>query len=74
MKLKYIINEANNNIINKNINSLPVASYLMSFPFTMATTNPNNIWMQEYDKKDLKIDRIKLNKQLNKKMKFYDSN
>lgn len=61
---KQIINEsAQSQDENKNINSLPVASYMMAFPFTMSTENPNNVWMKDYKPKDLKIDKVKLYKQ-----------
>ena len=34
---------------------LPIPAFVMNFPFTLDTSNPNNIWMQEMETKDLKI-------------------
>jgi len=42
---------------------LQVPSYVMNFPFTLDTSNPNNIWMQELEAEDLKINRGKAYKQ-----------
>ena len=42
---------------------LPVQSYVMNFPFTLSTTDPNNIWMQELTNDELKINKPKAYKQ-----------
>ena len=42
---------------------LPIQSYLMNFPFTFSTNNPNNIWMKEMSKEELSINRPKAYKQ-----------
>jgi len=42
---------------------LQVPSYVMNFPFTLDTSNPNNVWMQELNEEDLKINRGKAYKQ-----------
>ena len=42
---------------------LPIQSYLMNFPFTFSTNNPNNVWMKEmseeecnrYEQKSVKL-------------------
>ena len=36
---------------------LPIPAFVMNFPFTLDTANPNNIWMQEMEKKELKINK-----------------
>ena len=36
---------------------LPIPAFVMNFPFTLDTSNPNNIWMQEMEAKDLKINK-----------------
>ena len=36
---------------------LPIPAFVMNFPFTLDTSNPNNIWMQEMETKDLKINK-----------------
>jgi len=38
-------------------------SYLMNFPFSLSTTDPNNIWMQELTDAELAINRPKAYKQ-----------
>lgn len=64
---KQLINEQNGSekvtMPDKNLNNLPLASYMMCMPITMNTDNPNNIWMDEYDPKDLKVDKKKAYKQ-----------
>ena len=42
---------------------LPIPSYLMNFPFTISTENPNNIWMKELKPDELQINRPKAYKQ-----------
>ena len=42
---------------------LPIQSYLMNFPFTFTTDNPNNVWMKEMSDKELSINRPKAYKQ-----------
>jgi hypothetical protein len=36
---------------------LPIPAYVMNFPFTLDTNNPNNIWMQEMTPEELKINK-----------------
>jgi len=42
---------------------LPIQSFVMNFPFTLSTSDPNNIWMQELTDEDLAINRPKAYKQ-----------
>ena len=42
---------------------LHLQSYVMNFPFSLATTDPNNIWMQELTDEELAINRPKAYKQ-----------
>ena len=42
---------------------LPIQSFLMNFPFTISTNDPNNIWMKEMSEKELEINRPKAYKQ-----------
>ena len=42
---------------------LPMQSFVMNFPFSISTDNPNNIWMQEMEEEDLKINKPKAYKQ-----------
>ena len=42
---------------------LPMQSFVMNFPFTFATDNPNNIWMGEMSEEELKINKPKAYKQ-----------
>lgn len=42
---------------------LPLQSYVMNFPFTLDTNDPNNIWMQELTDEELTINRPKAYKQ-----------
>jgi N-dimethylarginine dimethylaminohydrolase len=42
---------------------LNVPSYLMNFPFTLDTSNPNNIWMKELSPEEIKVDRNKAYRQ-----------
>lgn len=42
---------------------LQIPSYLLNFPFTLSTENPNNIWMQELKPEDLKINKDKAYRQ-----------
>ena len=42
---------------------LPLQSYLMNFPHTFSTNNPNNVWMEEMSGKELSINRPKAYKQ-----------
>ena len=36
---------------------LPIPAFVMNFPFTLDTANPNNIWMQEMGEEELKINK-----------------
>ena len=36
---------------------LPIPAFVMNFPFTLDTSNPNNIWMQELEDEELKINK-----------------
>ena len=38
---------------------LPLQSYVMNFPFSLSTADPNNIWMQELTDEELSINRPK---------------
>ena len=38
---------------------LPIQSFVMNFPFSLSTADPNNIWMQELTDKELIINRIR---------------
>ena len=38
---------------------LRISGYVMNFPFTLDTKEPNNIWMKELDEQGLKINRNK---------------
>jgi N-dimethylarginine dimethylaminohydrolase len=42
---------------------LQVPSYLMNFPFTLDTSNPNNIWMKELSPEDLRVNKSKAYRQ-----------
>jgi N-dimethylarginine dimethylaminohydrolase len=42
---------------------LHLQSYVMNFPFTLSTSDPNNIWMQELTDDELSINRPKAYKQ-----------
>ena len=42
---------------------LPLQSYVMNFPFSLSTSDPNNIWMQELTDEELAINRPKAYKQ-----------
>ena len=42
---------------------LSVQSYVMNFPHTFSTSNPNNVWMEEMSNKELAINRPKAYKQ-----------
>ena len=42
---------------------LKVPSYVLNFPFSLSTENPNNIWMEELSPEDLKINKPKAYKQ-----------
>jgi N-dimethylarginine dimethylaminohydrolase len=42
---------------------LPIQSFLMNFPFTLSTTDSNNIWMQELTDDELKVNKPKSYKQ-----------
>ena len=42
---------------------LNIPSYVMNFPFTLDTKNPNNIWMKELTPDDLKVNKKKAYKQ-----------
>ena len=36
---------------------LPIPAFVMNFPFTLDTAVPNNIWMQDMEEKELKINK-----------------
>ena len=36
---------------------LPIPAFVMNFPFTLDTANPNNIWMQELAPEELQINK-----------------
>lgn len=42
---------------------LPIQSFVMNFPFSLSTADPNNIWMQELTDDELKINKPKAYKQ-----------
>jgi len=42
---------------------LSIPSYVMNFPFTLDTSNPNNIWMKELSPEEIKVDRNKAYRQ-----------
>jgi N-dimethylarginine dimethylaminohydrolase len=42
---------------------LPLQSYVMNFPFTLSTSDPNNIWMQELSDEELSVNKSKAYKQ-----------
>ena len=42
---------------------LPIQSFVMNFPFSLSTADPNNIWMQELTDKELIINKPKAYKQ-----------
>ena len=42
---------------------LQLQSYVMNFPFSLSTNDPNNIWMQELTDEELQINRPKAYKQ-----------
>ena len=42
---------------------LPIQSYVMNFPHTFSTNDPNNVWMKEMSEKELSINRPKAYKQ-----------
>lgn len=42
---------------------LPIQSFVMNFPFSLSTSDPNNIWMQELTDEELTINRPKAYKQ-----------
>ena len=37
---------------------LPIQSFVMNFPFSLSTSDPNNIWMQELTDDELKINIV----------------
>jgi len=36
---------------------LPIPAFVMNFPFTLDTSNPNNVWMQELEEEALKVNK-----------------
>lgn len=42
---------------------LPIQSYVMNFPHTFSTNDPNNIWMKEMSEEELTVNRSKAYKQ-----------
>lgn len=61
-------------IIKETPSQLNIPSYVMNFPFTLSTENPNNIWMQEMSKDELKINKSKAYKQFMDLYNFMSSN
>ena len=45
------------------MSQLPIQAFVMNFPFTLSTDNPNNVWMGELSKSELEIDKGKAYKQ-----------
>ena len=45
------------------MSQLPVQAFVMNFPFTLSTDNPNNVWMDELKESELEIDKGKAYKQ-----------
>lgn len=43
--------------------NLPFQSFVLNYPFTLNTKNPNNIWMQELNPEDLVVNKPKAYKQ-----------
>ena len=50
-------------MIKETPSQLSIPSYVMNFPFTLATDAPNNIWMTELTKEELILNRPKAYKQ-----------
>lgn len=50
-------------MIKETPSQLHLQSFVMNFPFTLATSDPNNIWMQELTDEELAINRPKAYKQ-----------
>ena len=42
---------------------LPMQSFVMNFPLTLDTSNPNNIWMEEMSSEDLQVNKPKAYRQ-----------
>jgi N-dimethylarginine dimethylaminohydrolase len=42
-----------------NPSQLPIQSYLLNFPLTLSTEDPNNIWMQELTEEEIKVNKSK---------------
>ena len=53
----------NKNKMKETPSQLSIPSYVMNFPFSLSTEDPNNIWMKELSPEDLKINRPKAYKQ-----------
>ena len=45
-------------MIKETPSQLRFPAYLMNFPFSLDTSNPNNVWMKELDPKDLEAEGI----------------
>jgi N-dimethylarginine dimethylaminohydrolase len=50
-------------MIKETPSQLHLQSFVMNFPFTLATSDPNNIWMQELTDEELAVNRPKAYKQ-----------
>jgi N-dimethylarginine dimethylaminohydrolase len=53
---------------------LHLQSYVMNFPFTLSTSDPNNIWMQELSDEELAVNKPKAYKQFMDLYSFMASN
>ena len=42
---------------------LPIQSFVMNFPFSLSTADPNNIWMQELTSEELIVNKPKAYRQ-----------
>ena len=46
-------------MIKETPSQLRFPAYLMNFPFSLDTSNPNNVWMKELDPKELEVNKEK---------------
>ena len=42
---------------NSNLSTLEIPAYLLNVPFSLSADHPNNIWMEELDAKERKINK-----------------
>ena len=56
------------------LSQLHLQSYVMNFPFTLSTSDPNNIWMQELSDEELAVNKPKAYKQFIDLYSFMASN